>query len=159
MPDGQRPGAALACGANVPSGRQSRIWVNARTMNLSLAAPDIVSRQDSGDGPRIRRRCWRQRGWRSNASTSRARHRRGRIPARIDAGVHQQMAGFGVQQRLPAQPVQQRRGVARAQQLVQRIAAARPQAARRDCQRPQVVIAEHDGGALAQRPDPPQRRG
>jgi len=79
-------------------------------------------------------------------------------PLRQYAGMHQQVAIGQVRQRPVAQPVEQFVAVRRGQDVGHRVGTVRIADAVRDRQQVQIVVAEHHGGARAERLDAAQRR-
>ena len=86
------------------------------------------------------------------------RHRLFGRPLRKDAGMDHQVAVCQMGEWAGADPVEQRRTVVGQHDVVQRVAAMSFANTGGRCQQVQVMVAKHDGGAIAQGPQPAQRR-
>jgi len=90
---------------------------------------------------------------------ARQRHGGIHIPLRKNAGMRQDVARPFMHQGTAPQPVQQLGCIRGVEQIIQGVALARADASGGDRQGSDVVIAQHDGDALAQRHDAAQRLG
>ncbi len=86
-------------------------------------------------------------------------HGFGDRPARVYASVGKDITRFGMHQWKTTQPIQQDIGVGSVDQIIHRVVPAGLDAARRDGQRPKIVVAQHGRGASAQAHDAPERSG
>jgi len=73
-----------------------------------------------------------------------------RVPLRQQTGVHQRVAALDVDQRAAPQPIEELVAVGRRDHLVERVVLAAFDVTAGERQKVEVVVAEHDHGALAQ---------